>query len=140
MWRNGRRNGLKIRSCESGVWVRIPSSAPSKTRFNEGKSTHLIKSVVVQPRARKSTKTHSICQVFANQEASSLPEPRKTTRRIVADNLSRAGWSWGCVLAVDSNGRTIFVADAHRAATVKDRHTGGQICSDKVLISREKVL
>jgi hypothetical protein len=24
-----------------------------------------------------------------------------------------AGWSWGCVSAVDSSGRTIFVADAH---------------------------
>ena len=33
---------------------------------------------------------------------------------IIADNLSRAGWSWGCVAAIDSNGRTIFVADAHR--------------------------
>ena len=33
---------------------------------------------------------------------------------IIADNLSKAGWSWGCVSAVDSNGRTIFVADAHR--------------------------
>jgi hypothetical protein len=32
---------------------------------------------------------------------------------IIADNLSKAGWSWGCVSAVDSNGRTIFVADAH---------------------------
>jgi hypothetical protein len=31
-----------------------------------------------------------------------------------ADNLSKAGWSWGCVSAVDSRGRTIFVADAHR--------------------------
>ncbi len=29
-------------------------------------------------------------------------------------NLSKAGWSWGCVSAVDSCGRTIFVADAHR--------------------------
>jgi hypothetical protein len=26
----------------------------------------------------------------------------------------KAGWSWGCVSAIDSNGRTIFVADAHR--------------------------
>jgi hypothetical protein len=25
-----------------------------------------------------------------------------------------AGWSWGCVSSVDSRGRTIFVADAHR--------------------------
>jgi hypothetical protein len=33
---------------------------------------------------------------------------------IIADNLSKAGWSWGCVSAIDSNGRTIFVADAHR--------------------------
>jgi hypothetical protein len=35
-------------------------------------------------------------------------------REIMADNLSKAGSSWGCVSAVDSNGRTIFVADAHR--------------------------
>jgi len=34
--------------------------------------------------------------------------------KIIADNLSKAGWSWGSVSAVDSNGRTIFVADTHR--------------------------
>jgi hypothetical protein len=33
---------------------------------------------------------------------------------IIADNLSKAGWSWVCVSAIDSNGRTIFVAAAHR--------------------------
>jgi hypothetical protein len=33
---------------------------------------------------------------------------------IIADNLSKAGWSWGCVSGVDSDGRTIFVADAIR--------------------------
>jgi hypothetical protein len=33
---------------------------------------------------------------------------------IIADNLSKAGWSWGCVSAVDSKGRTIWIADAHR--------------------------
>jgi len=33
---------------------------------------------------------------------------------IIADNLSKAGWSWGCASPVDSQGRTIFVADAHR--------------------------
>jgi hypothetical protein len=32
----------------------------------------------------------------------------------VADNLSKAGWSLGCVSAIDCEGRTIFVADAHR--------------------------
>jgi hypothetical protein len=33
---------------------------------------------------------------------------------IIADDLSKAGWSWGCVSVMDSEGRTIFVADAHR--------------------------
>jgi hypothetical protein len=33
---------------------------------------------------------------------------------VIADNLSKAGWSWGCVSAVDSEGRTIWIADAHR--------------------------
>ena len=33
---------------------------------------------------------------------------------IIADNLSKARWSWGCVSAIDANGRTIWIADAHR--------------------------
>jgi hypothetical protein len=33
---------------------------------------------------------------------------------IIADNLSKAGWSWGYVSAVDANGRTIWIVDAHR--------------------------
>ena len=33
---------------------------------------------------------------------------------VIADNLSKAGWSWGYVSAVDSAGRTIWIADAHR--------------------------
>jgi hypothetical protein len=32
----------------------------------------------------------------------------------IAEKLSNAGWSWGCVSAIDSNGRTIWIADAHR--------------------------
>ncbi len=31
-----------------------------------------------------------------------------------ADNLSKSGWSLGCVSAIDSNGRTIWIVDAHR--------------------------
>jgi hypothetical protein len=33
---------------------------------------------------------------------------------VIADNLSKAGWSWGCVSAIDSKGRTIWIVDAHR--------------------------
>jgi hypothetical protein len=32
----------------------------------------------------------------------------------VADKLSKAGWSWGCVSVVDSEGRTLWIIDAHR--------------------------
>jgi hypothetical protein len=44
------------------------------------------------------------------------PESRRVNRysEIIADNLSKSGWSWGCVSAMDSRGRTIFIADAHR--------------------------
>jgi len=33
---------------------------------------------------------------------------------IIADNLSKAGWSWRCGSALDSNGGTTWIADAHR--------------------------
>ena len=33
---------------------------------------------------------------------------------MIADNLSKAGWSWGCASGVDSEGRTIWIVDAHR--------------------------
>jgi hypothetical protein len=43
-----------------------------------------------------------------------LPRKWSTTTSRTADNLSKAGWSWGCVSAIDSNGQTIWIADAHR--------------------------
>jgi len=33
---------------------------------------------------------------------------------IIADNPSKAGWNWGCVSALDLEGRTISIVDAHR--------------------------
>ena len=32
---------------------------------------------------------------------------------IIADNLSKAGWSYGYVSALDREGRTIWIVDAH---------------------------
>jgi len=34
--------------------------------------------------------------------------------KIIADNLNKKGWSLGWVSAVDYDGRTIWIADAHR--------------------------
>jgi hypothetical protein len=33
---------------------------------------------------------------------------------IIADRLSKAGWTLGWVSAIDSNGQTIWIVDAHR--------------------------
>jgi hypothetical protein len=33
---------------------------------------------------------------------------------IIADNLKKGGWSWGWGSAIDSKGRTIWIADALR--------------------------
>jgi hypothetical protein len=33
---------------------------------------------------------------------------------IIADNLSKAGWSLGWVSALDVEGRTLWIVDAHR--------------------------
>jgi len=33
---------------------------------------------------------------------------------IIARNLKKRSWSLGCVSTVDSNGRTVWIADAHR--------------------------
>jgi hypothetical protein len=44
---------------------------------------------------------------------------------IIADNLSKAGWSWGCVSAVDAEGRTIWIAGVHRGNVRQDREADG---------------
>jgi hypothetical protein len=46
----------------------------------------------------------------ANQPQSAYVKPWE----IIADNLSKAVWSWGCISAVTRESRTIWVADAHR--------------------------
>jgi hypothetical protein len=39
-------------------------------------------------------------------------------QQVIADNLSKAGWSLGYVSAVDSQGRTIWIADAHSGDSI----------------------
>jgi hypothetical protein len=39
---------------------------------------------------------------------------RRRYWEIIADNLKKAGWSLGYVSAVDCEGRTIWIVDAHR--------------------------
>jgi len=46
-----------------------------------------------------------------NQSAS--VNPQLSTWEIIVDNLKKAGWSLGWVSAVDCEGRTIWITDAH---------------------------
>jgi hypothetical protein len=50
-----------------------------------------------------------------NRDNLLMGESRKRVQEIIADNLSKAGWSWDCVSAIDSQARTIWIADAHRS-------------------------
>ena len=63
------------------------------------------------------------CSLAANTSSSGYPQlvvfcgasvEREPESLIPLRSLSKAGWSWGCVSAIDSNGRTIRIADAHR--------------------------
>ena len=63
--------------------------------------------------ARVIAPVHSILSLPCGEQKSKNP-PTVKYWEIIADNLSKAGWSWGCVSAVDSSGRTIWIADAHR--------------------------
>jgi hypothetical protein len=43
-----------------------------------------------------------------------IPPPGVKYWEIIADKLSKSGWSLGWLSTLDSEGRTIWIADAHR--------------------------
>jgi hypothetical protein len=58
-------------------------------------------------------------QVDAMDPNKFFAEQRFTRSRVknwefIADIIKKAGWSWGCLSAVDCKDRTIWIADAHR--------------------------
>jgi hypothetical protein len=57
---------------------------------------------------------HAARKIIVLWSAKAAESARVKFGEIIADNLSAAGWSWGCVATLNSNGQTIFVADAHR--------------------------
>ena len=76
---------------------------------------------ILASRIAKELKKAKHCAVYEPELSRVWPhdgERREVCRvkywEIIADNLSKAGWTWGCVATIDSSGRTIFVADAHR--------------------------
>jgi hypothetical protein len=53
------------------------------------------------------------CVAFANDDFENARRV-KYHWEIIAENLKKAGWSLGYVSAIDSEGGTIWIADAHR--------------------------
>jgi hypothetical protein len=49
-----------------------------------------------------------------NRDNLLLGESPKHAQEMTADNFSKAGWSYGYVSAIDREGRTIWITDAHR--------------------------
>jgi len=56
---------------------------------------------------------------------------------IIADNLHKAGWSLGWVSALDLEGRTIWIVDAHRDDGRRFVVRSDQILSAFVELERE---
>jgi hypothetical protein len=57
---------------------------------------------------------HANDKLTAFLELEAVIRQRVKDWEIIADNPSKAGWRWGWISALDSNGRTIWIADAHR--------------------------
>jgi hypothetical protein len=69
---------------------------------------------VQEKRHARAPREHNVCPDRESRERrrSTGQKFMRLPERVAKQ--SKADWSWGCVATVDSNGRTIFVADAHR--------------------------
>jgi hypothetical protein len=57
---------------------------------------------------------HAARKIIVLWSAKAAESARVKYWEIIANRLSKAGWSWGCVSAIDAHGRTIWIVDAHR--------------------------
>ena len=70
----------------------------------------LAKERVIRKRAQRSSE-----QTWtANGPEGSVKTATVKYWEIIADNLKKSGWSLGWVSAIDSQGQTIWIVDAHR--------------------------
>ncbi len=82
---------------ESGMWaVLFSTSAVAAPRDKTGFAANRV--------------TQKECLRAPTRSLKHFPAPTVQSDSI-ADNLSKSGWSWGCVSAVDSRGRTIWIAE-----------------------------
>jgi hypothetical protein len=99
---------------ELGRRVSFPRGAWSLGRASGGTSRPRLRRPNNVARVIATVQYHFLVAVWRAKET----ESRRVKRywEVITDNLSKAGWSWGCISTINSNGQTIFVADAHRGA------------------------
>ena len=61
---------------------------------------------------------HFVIPVWSTKAAHSV---KMRHWKIIADNLSKGGWSWGCVSALDSEGRTIWIGPHALQAVIRQQ-------------------
>ncbi len=103
----------------SQLWIQTPEQSSSPTRMAATGNLETINSSQ-QEQLSNNYQTHvdnveTICEVRSPRKSNTaVTLSMASTTRFIADNLSKAGWSWGCVSAIDFNGRTLWITDAHR--------------------------
>ncbi len=102
-----------------GPFVSPDERPSSKQKAPRGKETHPSKFVLRKRRNKvpKHLERHAREKDFPARTVRTLSQSQPTEMRYlesITDNLSKAGWIWGCVSAADSWGRIIWIADAHR--------------------------
>jgi hypothetical protein len=60
-----------------------------------------------------------------------VPLTRVNPWEIITDNLSKAGWSWGCVSAIDSRGQRFGELDGRQFVRALSREQLGDVSEQK---------
>ena len=92
------------------VVIRMTALSPS----DEASETNARINAITSKKVRESMCGAGRRGLSHSQRGAASDDDRVKYWEIIADNLSKAGWSWGCISAVDSQGRTTWIVDARR--------------------------
>ena len=104
-------NALMLLSYSGGVYI---FSGVRRQRHGRARHKLFAREVLLERRTRRRLSPESPVRLAHLSRRSEPLTFRNFGSEIIADNLKKRGWTWGCVSSVDSEGRTIWIADAHR--------------------------
>jgi len=104
-------NALMLLSYSGGVYI---FSGVRRQRHGRARHKLFAREVLLERRTRRRLSPESPVRLAHLSRRSEPLTFRNFGSEIIADNLKKRGWTWGCVSSVDSEGRTIWIGDAHR--------------------------